>query len=187
MKKSEKIEIRISFDEKEKLTQLAESQGQSVSELVRGLARKYAQLNMPRPRPKMSRLHMAGLIFCGLAMGTGATFSYFDVRNPNAEASYMVHGTIGDHGFGFPLEHTNGKVNVVALNEAEGGYDIHVSIKRDGDNKKITAVYICQKVADECEDFAQADLKLRGGLTPSVWQDNTNDRNLFLVVQPVVG
>ena len=185
MKKSEKIEIRISFDEKEKLTQLAESEGQSVSELVRGLAKRYAQLNTPRPRPKMSRLHMAGLVLCGLGLGAGATFSYFDVRSPGSETTYMVHGTIGDHGFGFPLEHTNGKVNVVTLDEGEGGYIIHVAIKPDGDNQKMTAVHICHKTEDAFADFAQADLKLSGGLTPSVWQDNSEDKNLFLVVQPV--
>jgi len=185
MKKSEKIEIRISYDEKEKLARLAESEGRSVSELVRDLAKKYAQLNMPRPRPRMSRLHMLGLLLCGLGLGTGATFSYFNVQSPSIQTTYMVHGTIGDHGFGFPLEHANGKINTVTLGDGDGAYSIHIAIKPDAKKKKIAAVYICRQTPEACEDSAQADMKLSGGISPSVWQDKLEDKNLFLVVQPV--
>ncbi len=73
MKKSEKIEIRISLEEKEKLGRLAESEGRTVSELVRDLASKYALLNMPRPRARMPYMAALGFLCCGLGTGVGMT------------------------------------------------------------------------------------------------------------------
>ncbi|WP_371397055.1 ribbon-helix-helix protein, CopG family [Fretibacter rubidus] len=47
MKKSEKIEVRVSLDEKQKLSDIAESEGRSVSELIRGLIERYMALSNP--------------------------------------------------------------------------------------------------------------------------------------------
>ena len=41
MKKTEKIEVRLSHEEKTALTTLAEQEGRTVSELVRGLVERY--------------------------------------------------------------------------------------------------------------------------------------------------
>lgn len=48
MKKTEKIEIRLSHDEKLELAALAESEGRSVSELIRHLVKRYMTLNARR-------------------------------------------------------------------------------------------------------------------------------------------
>ena len=47
MKKSEKIEVRLSHEEKQKLTEIADGEGRSVSELVRGLISRYMAVNAP--------------------------------------------------------------------------------------------------------------------------------------------
>ena len=44
-KLTDKIEIRISHTEKARLSELATDEGKSVSELVRGLVRRYVDLN----------------------------------------------------------------------------------------------------------------------------------------------
>jgi len=185
MKKSEKIEIRMSFDEKEKLTQLAESEGQSVSELVRGLARKYAQLNMPRPRPRMSRLHMLGLVLCGLGIGAGVSFSFLKADKP--KTTYMVHGVLDGYGFGFPVQNQSDKLqHSVTLGEGPGAYTINIVIEPENDEEMTANVNICQQLENDCAQSAQADLRLGGGISPSVWQTDVDEKQLFLVVQPAV-
>jgi len=48
MKKTEKIEVRLSHEEKTALANLAEQEGRNVSELVRGLIERYMTLSNTR-------------------------------------------------------------------------------------------------------------------------------------------
>ena len=45
MKRTEKVEIRVSLEEKQALTKLAKQEGESVSGLMRDLVKKYISLN----------------------------------------------------------------------------------------------------------------------------------------------
>jgi len=45
MKKTEKIEIRLSHEDKERLNRIAESEGRTISQIVRGLIDRYIDLN----------------------------------------------------------------------------------------------------------------------------------------------
>jgi len=184
MKKSEKIEIRMSFDEKEKLTQLAESEGQTVSELVRGLARKYAQLNMPRPRPRMSRLHMLGLVLCGLGIGSGASFSFLN-NTHKVSTKYTVHGVIEHTGFSFQLDDEIGTEFLADLDKVGSDYRVKVVVK-PGDVRPIAEFKICKITGDSCLTNAAAKLEMERNSDGSVWQTQTKaGDNLFLVLQPV--
>lgn len=185
MKKSEKIEIRISYDEKEKLTRLAESEGQSVSELVRGLAKKYAQLNMPRPRPRLSRLHMAGLICCGLGSGIGATLSLTGNKTHAVSTQYNVHGVIENTGFSFNLTDKVGDTYLANLDRVGSQYQIHVKII-PGDERPVATFEVCKLIGQNCEPHVTTDLVMEQNSDGSVWQAQTKSGDpLFLVLQPV--
>ncbi len=185
MKKSEKIEIRVSFDEKEQLARLAESEGQSVSELVRGLARKYAQLNMPRPRPKLSRLHMLGLVLCGLGLGAGASFSILNGNTHKISTKYTVHGVIQNTGFSFQLDDDIGTEFLVDLDKVGSEYRVKAIVK-PGAVRPIAEFKICKITGDSCLTNAAAQLVMERNSDGSVWQTETKaGDNLFLVMQPV--
>jgi len=185
MKKSEKIEIRISYDEKEKLARLAESEGRSVSELVRDLAKKYAQLNMPSKKRRMSYLAMAGLILCGLGTGVGATLSLTGDKTHAVSTQYTVHGVIKDTGFSFNLNDQIGDRFVADLDKAGSLYQIHVVIKSGG-KRPVAAFDVCKIEANECLTDVTADLEMGQNSDGHVWQSQTeNGDNLFLVLQPV--
>ena len=185
MKKSEKIEIRVSLTEKEQLTLLAENEGRSVSELVRDLAKKYAQLNMPNPRRRLSVLAMAGLIFCGLGIGTGLTLSLIDENTHSLSTQYNVHGVIADTGFGFNLNDRIGDKFIADLNKSGSNYQIHVLIKH-GENRPIAEFKVCKIEMDDCLTSLEADLEMSENSDGSVWQSQTKDgESLFLVLQPV--
>ncbi len=159
MKKSEKIEIRMSFEEKEKLTQLADSEGQSVSELVRGLARKYAQLNMPRPRPKMSRLHMLGLVLCGLGLGAGASFSLFDVKLPGQNFDYHLAGEIEGYLFGLDINNSSNWRENLRIGSSLNQFEIEVSNLNDRD-QELLRVDVCRPIENECKFLKSINLKV---------------------------
>lgn len=53
MKRSEKIEIRVSTEEKQALADIASQEGRPVSRLVRDVLGKYITLNAPTSKPQM--------------------------------------------------------------------------------------------------------------------------------------
>ena len=61
MKKTEKIEVRLSHEEKTALTTLAEQEDRSVSDLVRGLIERYMSINTTRLPRKMPWLYLGRL------------------------------------------------------------------------------------------------------------------------------
>jgi len=69
MKRTEKIEIRVSLDEKEKLAALAQQDGESVSGLIRGLVEKYVALNSPLTTRKLPKWKLAGLLIAAVFLG----------------------------------------------------------------------------------------------------------------------
>lgn len=76
MKRTEKIEIRVSFDEKETLAQLAQQEGDSVSGLVRGLIEKYMALNTASTKRRLPKWKMAGLLVGAALFGHLATAAH---------------------------------------------------------------------------------------------------------------
>lgn len=77
MKRTEKIEVRVSLEEKQTLTQLAKQNGESVSGLIRGLVEKYMALNAATTVRKLPKWQ----IFSGLvaAMLAGHLLTWFAV------------------------------------------------------------------------------------------------------------
>lgn len=76
MKRTEKIEIRVSLDEKETLSKLAQQEGDSVSGLVRGLIDKYMALNMASTKRRLPKWQLAGLVIGAALFGHLATAAH---------------------------------------------------------------------------------------------------------------
>lgn len=76
MKRTEKIEVRVSQDEKETLTTLAKQEGDSVSGLVRGLIDKYMALNAASTKRRLPKWQMAGLLIAAALAGHLATAAH---------------------------------------------------------------------------------------------------------------
>ena len=171
MKKTEKIEIRMSLEEKKALTRLAEGEGNSVSELVRRLARRYAQMNLPQPR-RLNRWGMAGLIACGIGIGSGAAFSFIgaSASAPTAKISQLyVQGSVGDSAFGFAVDASGATPpKTLRLDGEAGGYKIDVQL--NAAQKAI--VTLCFETANGCAPAANAELayQFTGG---TLWQTRT--------------
>ena len=72
MKRTEKIEIRVSLDEKETLANLAQQEGESVS----GLIDKYMALNAANTKRRLPKWQMAGLLIGAALFGHLATAAH---------------------------------------------------------------------------------------------------------------
>ena len=68
-KKSEKLELRVTYEDKERLQQLAEAEGHSVSELVRSVVRRYLDLNTSTRVIKRGWVPAVGAVALALAGG----------------------------------------------------------------------------------------------------------------------
>ncbi len=69
MKRSEKVEIRVSLEEKQALTDLAKLEGENVSGLVRGLVKKYMELNTASTTRKLPKWKLAGMLIVAVLTG----------------------------------------------------------------------------------------------------------------------
>ena len=69
MKRTEKVEIRVSQEEKQTLTDLAKLEGESVSGLIRGLVEKYMALNAASTTRKLPRWKLAGMLIVAVFVG----------------------------------------------------------------------------------------------------------------------
>lgn len=76
MKRTEKIEVRVSQEEKDTLTQLARQEGDSVSGLVRGLIDKYMALNTASTKRRLPKWQLAGLLIGAVLFGHLSTAAH---------------------------------------------------------------------------------------------------------------
>jgi hypothetical protein len=67
MKRTEKVEIRVSVEEKQTLSNLAKLEGESVSGLIRGLVERYMALNAASTTRRLPKWQIAvGLVTAAL-------------------------------------------------------------------------------------------------------------------------
>ena len=73
MKRTEKVEIRVSLEEKQALTKLAKQEGESVSGLIRDLVKKYISLNTASPVRKLPKWQIVAGLIAAAFVGHGLT------------------------------------------------------------------------------------------------------------------
>lgn len=179
MKKSEKVEIRVSIDEKQTLSRLADLEGTSVSELVRNLVRKYVAINTNSTARKQSLLISSALLAAGALIG--AALVVFPLPNSHSDY-YLVEGTIDDAAFGFPFDLTSEKPHVLEIGantKTQAVYRLEVSLQQN----QLPLIQVCRVVGSDCISTAQWDVDL-DPKWPSVFQTvGSSDESVFISVQ----
>lgn len=113
MKKTEKIEIRLSHDDKERLNTIAESEGRTISQIVRDLIDKYMDLNSARKSKQVSTLEKMKWGIAGAVCSALLFIPFVLNKGPTAHAPIMKNTEIilwpseGMHTiarFSFPLK-----------------------------------------------------------------------------------
>ena len=131
MKRTEKVEIRVSLEEKQVLTDLAKQEGESVSGLIRNLIEKYMALNTASQTRKLPKWKIAAGLILAAFIGHGLTLIPIHLHERGHQTTeapvYMVHGAIGKSAFGIGVsEHQpTQRVNL----QAEDGTDMVIKLK----------------------------------------------------------
>jgi hypothetical protein len=123
MKRTEKVEIRVSQEEKQTLTDLATLEGESVSGLIRGLVEKYIALNSASTTRKLPKWQIATGLILAAFVGHGLTLIPMHLHERGHQSAkaptYMVHGAIGTSAFGIDVSEQQ-PVQRVNLQSADG-------------------------------------------------------------------
>ena len=155
MKRTEKIEVRVSLEEKRTLTELAKQDGESVSGLIRGLVEKYIALNSASTTRRLPKWQIAAGLILAMLIGHGLTLIPMHLHergHRTAEAPiYMVHGAIGKSAFGIGVSKQQ-PIQRVSLQAADGT-DMIIKLKFEpvADGSGQLNLSICETYEDnEC-------------------------------------
>lgn len=179
MKRSEKIEIRVSLDEKTKLAELAQQEGESVSGLIRGLVGKYVALNSPSTKRRLPKWQLAvGFIIAAL-IGHGLTLipiHLHDMGHGQAtiqQPVFYVHGAIGDSAFGHSVNEDN-PVREFALGKSDDRIMmVKLAYSVDTNDTGRVTISICETTqTTPCASIFEQNINV-GRRAPSVFGGTT--------------
>jgi len=163
MKRNEKIEVRLSHEEKQSLSELAEGEGRTVSDLVRGLSLNTARLPQ-KPRWAL----WSGLVAAGLLVGHLGTWGV--IRGAGNIKSVSQEFDVYELSMGFTQTLSNGQLSGQNFGSSivlKNGFKDNYLIEREGsDYKVVSKVYraendvtrvgikVCVVTAVDCEEIA---------------------------------
>lgn len=173
MKRTEKIEVRVSLEEKQTLTQLAKQNGDSVSGLIRGLVEKYMALNAASTTRKLPKWQIAAGLIIATFIGHALTLIPIHLHDRGHQTvhvtpTYMVHGAIDETAFGIDVNAYAATKDVI-LNQGSGS-PIRVTLNFNplADEGGKLSISICEMSVDEnCKDEFEARMNI-GRTAPSV-------------------
>lgn len=157
MKKTEKIEVRLSHEEKTALTKLAEQEGRSVSDLVRRLIERYMSINTTRLPRKMPWLLLTGIGIAGFFAGHIAT--YLIAKSHHQTPIYDMRVEVGSDGISFPLLAKVGASPDFIIPSKSGDILIKPDIEKVPDNLSSVTVSLCRQTGQTCISIASPKLQ----------------------------
>lgn len=180
MKKTEKIEVRLSHEEKTALTTLAEQEGRSVSDLVRGLIERYMTLNTSRLPNKTPWLKFAAIGIGGFFVGHLAT--YFIAKSHDHPPIYSLQVSIDFEGITVPLIKEAGQSDEFILPRPDGDVLVKTQVTQSPNSLAALDIELCRKMNTGCEIIANPNLKFdpQGGAALSFKDDNDESVSIFL-------
>jgi len=182
MKKTEKIEVRLSHEEKTALTNLAEQEGRSVSDLVRGLIERYMSINttaLPRKTPwvKFAAIAVAGFF-------AGHLMTYFIAKSHNEVPIYTLDINVDFNGVNFPLQPIDANIPDYVIPSPEGDVIIKTTIENETAPFPTVSVELCRQVVSEieseCRFMAYPKLQFNPVTQSSVSFKNDEDKSVSL-------
>lgn len=180
MKKTEKIEVRLSHEEKTALTNLAEQEGRSVSDLVRGLIERYMSINTTRLPIKTPWLKFGAIAVGGFFVGHLAT--YFIAKSHDHSPIYSLKVSMDFEGITVPLIKEAGQSDQFLLPRPDGDVLVKTKVTQSPNSLARLDIELCRKVKTSCEIIANPNLKFdpQGGAALSFKDDKGKSVSIFL-------
>ena len=172
MKKTEKIEIRVSVEEKQRLINVARSENRTLSELIRNILATYAQSKADNGSPTKTRIgrvakspktwSIATVLTFLLAAITLATPAQaenvyalnLEIRNTTVETSTLSTERLETH----IVCEKDECSSFFEIPSNDGGFQVGVRFLELEDDTTFAEFKICKKTEDECELVAEPSL-----------------------------
>lgn len=174
MKRNEKIEIRVSQEEKTRLAELAQQEGESVSGLIRGLVGKYVSLNSPSTRRRLPKWQLAALLLFAALIGHGLTLipvhlhDMSDQQASVAQPVFYVHGAVGDSAFGHSVNAENPRREFSLGETSDGMLTVKLVYSAPANQDAQINVSVCAAVTTAlCSSIFEQNIQV-GRVAPSV-------------------
>jgi len=182
-KKSEKLEIRLSYEDKQELSAVAETEGRSVSDLVRGLIRRYIKATSARLPQKRSWLKWAaiglGVWLATVLLLTLAAWAHMSRVN-NLQAQ------IDENSFYLPVLAQDGYTTKMTLPGKDDQIQINLSVTEKDEFTTHLKAEICLKIGDECDLISSPILIFNPDTFASIKIDNVKGHSIFMRLNPPV-
>ncbi len=202
MKRSEKIEVRLSHEEKQSLSRIAEGEGRTVSDLVRGLIERYVTLNTARLPQKRRWVLWTALVLGGLLLGHLGTWGFIQLHNQNEtpiKAEFMSFGvyrlstvfsqTTSDgkmtqQFLEVPLLVKDGAVQEHKIEREGNDFIVSSTVTMSEDNLPIVKFDICEIIIRDCVYIADPKLTLAPEESASLMLMTDQQYMIGLEVEP---
>jgi len=154
VKKSEKIEIRLSHADKTNLAELAQKEGRTISELVRRIIQRYVEFNIPSQALKfpIAKILAVGLV----SFAAGALLVYFsaEMKKPKQPKQYWLETNIDGMRMHIALPMEDDFSTELAMPNKDGNIQIKVKLFKDVQDLKFLSMDFCRTIKDTCILFA---------------------------------
>jgi len=186
-KKSEKLEIRLSYDEKQELVEAAETEGRTVSDLVRGLIKRYIKTTSARlPDTRLwKRLwpSMIGLAVAAFMAGHIATWAYTRAHN-HGENIYSLNMSTLNGSLTTPVLARDGYATDITLAGSDGDLMISLQVEDNSDVLAILRVNICRQIGANCEPIASPILHFNPNSSAAITINNDEQDEVSIILFP---
>jgi len=165
MKRTEKVEIRVSLEEKETLAALAKQEGESVSGLLRGLVEKYMALNTASAIRKLPKWQIVAGLTLAAFIGHGLTLIPMHLHDRVHQSAlektpvFYVHGVIDQDAFGIGLQAGDAEKSITLNRNSEAPTIVRLSFEPLPKESGTLRILICETVIpDSCETEFQGEM-----------------------------
>lgn len=192
MKKTEKVEIRVSPADKAALTQMSHESGRSVSETVRGLLLTQAGTAPgDKRRPSMTILQKATYASGGAALGaviaSGLLLS-LSAAHPKP-TSYFLNVTLLDGPHDQRREYQastaisidqKASTQIRLPGNAAEAYRMDIDLKRQPDGSVFAVFALCRETTETCTGIAKPSLLVARDESATLQISDDQNRRLFI-------
>ncbi|MEP3889265.1 MAG: hypothetical protein ABJN69_02290 [Hellea sp.] len=186
MKKTEKIEVRLSHEEKTALTTLAEQEDRSVSDLVRGLIERYMSINTTRLPRKIPWLLFGAVAVGGFFLGHIATYLIAKSHSRSHSPIYNLSINIGSSGINSPILAKDGEIITSIIPFNNGDIRVEAAVSNVAESLQTVKISLCRKNMEACDKIASPVLKFNPNANSVIQFTEQNGQDIYISLAPTI-
>ena len=168
LKKSEKVEVRMTLEEKEKLQSLSETSGRSISELMREGFNELAEQHGQNGRARMSTIQRAAFSLGGVVIGAAAAIGITQALPAKTE-SYSVEFELWTSQEERPVQFTTalpvtaGQKLLYSPGGGDTGFRIEGGVHETDEGALYASFPVCRIEGKECVELGVPSIVFEPG------------------------